>query len=236
MKYLIALFCVACTVNEKQDTKITINGQNYCNNSAECGEGLLCVDNHCLESECFSSTDCQLEEFCSEFFQCVPGCMQDSDCLAGDACVENTCTTQGCRSTELDCEVGEYCDTSTQSCYEDSFDHCGSCDFNQWQSGISGGECVVYSYDEFSYCNWDSWTQTGTGCRASESCLPMYLIDPLASNGGFCASIYKFKTCSPGVEDTCPRGFNCIADIYGDGSNTNVCISDCDYLISNGYY
>ena len=29
------------------------------------------------------------------------------------------------------------------------------------------------------------WTQTGTGCRASESCFPMYLIDPLASNGGF---------------------------------------------------
>jgi hypothetical protein len=236
MKLFILFFFVACTVNEKQETNISINGQNYCNNSAECAEGQLCVDNHCLDSECFSSSDCQLEEYCSEFFQCVPGCSLDSDCLAGDACIENTCTSQGCRTTDLDCEVGEYCDSDTQSCYEDSFDHCGSCDYSQWTNGVSGGECVVYSYDEFSYCNWDGWTQTGTGCRSAETCLPMYLIDPLASNGGFCASIYKFKVCTPGAEDACPRGFNCVEDIYGDGTNMNVCISDCDYLIANGYY
>ena len=176
-----------------------------------------------------------MEEYCSEFFQCVPGCSQDTDCIAGDVCEEGVCATQGCRDTELDCAVGEYCDTQTQSCYADSFDHCGVCDFNTWQGTISGGECVVYSYDENAYCNWDDWSQTGSGCSSTETCLPMYLFDPFASTGGFCANIFKFKTCSPGVEETCPRGFSCYEDIYNDGSNSNLCVGDCMFLLDNGY-
>ena len=233
MRFMILIGVLACNTT-KPDTTPT-SDTNYCNNSGECGDGFLCVDNHCLESECISSSDCSLEEYCTEFFQCVPGCAQDTDCVAGDTCVDNTCTPQGCRETELDCAVGEYCNSNTKSCEEDSFDNCGVCNFSMWQGGISGGECVVYSYDEFSSCNWDDWTQTGSGCSSSETCLPKYLLDPFSSSGGFCASIFKFKNCSPNVADSCSRGFTCLADIYGDGSNTNVCIGDCEYYLDNGY-
>ena len=232
MRWLF-LMLGACTI-QKSSSNITINGQNYCNNSSECAEGLLCYENHCLESQCFSSSDCLLEEFCNEAYQCISGCVQDSDCIAGDTCEDNTCVSYGCRDTELDCSVAEYCDESTGECYEDSFGHCDSCDFNSWQNGIPGGECVVLGYDENKYCAWDDFSQTGPGCDSNEVCLPSYLLDPFAS-GGFCATIYQLKLCSPGVEDTCPRGFECREDIYGNQTNVNDCVGDCDYYKENGY-
>jgi len=234
VRLIASLFLISCTIGDKSNTETTTVNTNYCNNNAECGEGLLCVDNSCLEAECIGSMDCQIEEFCSEFYQCVPGCMQDTDCFSGDICEDNACVTQGCRDTELDCEVGEYCDQSTATCYEDSFNHCASCDVNMWQNGISGGECVVYNYDENKYCAWDDFSLSGTGCDPHETCLPLYLLDPQVSSGGFCSTIYTFKTCASSG-DVCPRGFSCRYDIYGDGTNTDVCLGDCDYYRENGF-
>ena len=234
MKNIFFLLMAGCTI-DKVDSEITINGQNYCNNSSECGEGLLCYENHCLEAQCFSSGDCLLEEFCNEAYQCVPGCTQDTDCISGDICQENVCVEQGCRDTELDCSIAEYCDTSSGECYKDSFDHCDSCSFTEWQSTIPGGECVVFGYDENRYCNWNDATQSGSGCSSTETCLPVYLLDPFATSGGFCASILKLKNCSPGVEETCPRGFLCYEDIYNDNTNVHVCVGDCAYYKENGY-
>ena len=129
MRWLI-FGLAACTIQKSNSSNITVNGQNYCNNSSECSDGLLCYENHCLEAQCFSSSDCLLEEFCNEAYQCISGCVQDSDCLAGDICEENTCVEYGCRDTELDCSIAEYCDETTGECYQDSFDHCDVCDYN----------------------------------------------------------------------------------------------------------
>ena len=235
MRWLGYVFLAACTLGEKSSTESTTVSSNYCNNNAECGEGLLCVENRCMETECITSADCLLEEFCSEFYQCVPGCMQDTDCVSGEKCEENACVEQGCRDTELDCEVAEYCDQSTETCYADSFDHCGSCDVATWQAGIPGGECVVYNYDQDKYCNWNESALSGTGCDAHETCLPLYLLDPFLSSGGFCSTIYKFKTCATGSTDICPRGFSCRYDVYGDGTNIDICLGDCDYYRANGF-
>ena len=231
------LFFAACTLNETEEPTITINGNNYCAQSVDCGNGLLCVNNQCMEPECASSSDCQIEEYCSDLFQCVSGCTLNSDCFAGDLCIEQQCTPRGCRDAELDCKVGEYCDDNSRTCYEDSFDHCGQCSFSQWENGIDGGECVAYRFDEFSSCNWDEANQRGTGCLSLESCFPRYLFDPYESEGGVCASVFKFKTCNPNDEQPCPRGFSCYEDVYNDPYQQppiNVCISDCEFLIRNG--
>ena len=242
MRLMGMLFFISCTIGDKSNTETTTVNTNYCNNNAECGEGLLCVDNSCLEAQCITSMDCQIEEFCSEYYQCVPGCMQDTDCFSGEICQENACVTQGCRDTELDCEVGEFCDQSTATCYEDSFDHCASCDVDMWQNGISGGHCVLYNYDQNKYCDWNDFTLSGTGCDAHETCLPLYLFDApdalFPTQGGFCSSIYSFKTCATSG-DVCPRGFSCRYNIYNNTDpleeNVDVCLGDCDYYRDNGF-
>ena len=219
---LLPIFLFACSeVPEKTDP--STEGQIYCNNSAECGDGQLCFENLCIDADCFTSEECLIGEYCDDQYQCVSGCNTDIDCFAGELCdlESNACVAYGCRNTELDCSVGEYCDTTTGSCYEDGFGHCQSCSYSEWQTGIASGECVVYSYDENSACQWDDWTQSGTGCDTSSVCLPNYLLDPLNFSGGFCAQIYKFKTCQTSSEEACPRGFTCYMDIYQDGSNTN---------------
>ena len=41
--------------------------------------------------------------------------------LPGDSCNTSTqvCETNGCRDTQLDCEIGEFCNVPTGECYED---------------------------------------------------------------------------------------------------------------------
>ena len=237
---MLFLFTSGCWIPDSATIATTSEPKNSseCHSPGDCSGQRICDGQDCNEVSCFTSDDCARGEYCNSQYQCSLGCSTDNDCFSGEKCeVEsNTCVEYGCEDQELDCRVGEYCDVSTQTCYADEFPYCDSCSFLEWQGEIENGTCVIYRYDESSYCNWDEGTSTGAGCNDSETCLPLYLLDPLDSSGGFCASIYKFKNCSPGVENTCPRGFSCMADIYNDGSNKNVCISDCDYLIGNGYY
>ena len=235
---IFPLFWISCTLNLDTNT-ITINGKKYCSEVEECGGGYICVNNQCLTPECSSSSDCQLEEFCNDLFQCASGCTENSDCFTGDVCIDKQCTHQSCRNADLDCEIGEDCNSNSGACYKDSFEHCDLCTFSEWQSGIDNGECIADRVNESSSCNWNEVNQNGTGCQDLETCFPRRIFDPNASEGGVCISIFKFKRCDPNDEESCPRGFTCDSDRHNSPeqqAEIHVCMSDCEFLINNGLF
>lgn len=239
MRIILSFFFVSCTLNETENNTITLNGKTYCSQAGDCGNGYICVNNQCLTPECSSSSDCPLEKYCNDVFQCVSGCTLNSDCLTGDLCIDKRCTNQDCRNAELDCEIGEYCNPNSGMCYEDSFEHCGLCSFSEWESGINGGECIADRVNESSSCNWNDVNQSGTGCPSLETCFPRYIFDSNATEGGVCVSIFKFKRCDPNNEFSCPRGFSCGSNRHNapeQQSEIYMCMSDCEFLINNGLY
>ena len=253
---LFLLGFLACNANKDATTLES----GSCNNTTDCAEGTLCQDNRCIEIECQSSLDCEVEEYCSADYQCENGCENDDDCYAGDSCngEEKECESYGCRSTDLDCAVGEFCDTSSQECYTDSFSHCSPCSANEvYVSGIDGGLCIPFTSTE-TYCEQyisvDVFSGTiaavgnSTGCSSGQICL----IDGSASVGfdwdslmdiyaGVCSTAHSIKTCNADLnEEQCPRGFDCIEDIYGNredptAPDIDACIGDCPYYTENGH-
>lgn len=64
------------------------------------------------------SDDCGIGQYCWDaVYTCEAGCGTDDDCLAGESCdATHTCTPYGCRSTALDCAIGQLCDVATGIC------------------------------------------------------------------------------------------------------------------------
>ena len=176
-----------------------------CQDNADCNNQ-ACVENQCVDVDCLSSADCSLKEYChGEDFVCTSGCSEDTDCLAGEMCdVEsNTCEPYGCRETELDCPVGDFCNQNTGECYDDPEGTCNTCSAAQNEAEqlellfggtLSGRHCV----------QWDE----------------------------FATEFYYFKTCNPnGSGNDCPRGFACVPEVYDlyFGTPVNLCLGDCSY-------
>ena len=140
--------------------------------------------------------------------------------MAGETCDEstNTCGEYGCRDTELDCEYGEYCDTTTGECYPDDRNLCGTCDITAANNTCGpGAECAAYGGDT-------CWTDAD--CAAGESC-------DLFADGFYCHRDWCLHQCDTNDANACPRGFSCTAAFVGDP--TTFCVADCEYLVDNGF-
>ena len=112
-----------------------------CYETADCpaeeGELKACVSGQCEGVDCLSSSDCPMGSICSvdSFdFECQEGCNSDADCLAGSTCQEGQCADYGCRSTVLDCDLGEFCNETTGECETAEGAYCSACQMasNDW--------------------------------------------------------------------------------------------------------
>ncbi len=102
--------------------------QQTCLSAENCPADAVCIDGLCQKRACFTSTDCAIEYFCDQAIgQCATGCLLDSDCPYGSGCNMGQCAQKACLSTELDCDVGEYCDTTTGTCFASAAPHCAPC-------------------------------------------------------------------------------------------------------------
>lgn len=140
-----------------------------CVDHGSCPEGTGCVEGYCSPVECFSSADCDVFNFCNPSFECQEGCETDDDCTAGDTCdkTSHTCSTYGCRSTELDCDYGETCDASSGECEQEG-EWCETgCNVNNLYSCGTNQYCIANTDGGDGYC-WNFCEDNGDCPRGFE--------------------------------------------------------------------
>ena len=191
-----------------------------CTSTVECDGGQACVESECRPVECLSSEDCSINHFCDKAYKCQEGCSSAADCLAGEECSGGECVSYGCRDTQLDCNYGEFCDTTTGQCYEAEANYCKSCDATTTSSCSSGqGYCLAEAVPG--------------NCASDRDCDPGYSCDNFGGSAGkLCHLDYCALSCDPDDESPCPRGFDCV-DIEGNGKH--YCSGSCIWLTDNGY-
>jgi hypothetical protein len=198
-------------------------GGQQCLYTSDCGDGFVCDETGtCSVAECANNTQCGIGTYCNGDNVCTSGCSEDLDCEAGTTCnVEaHQCEAYGCRTTELDCALGQYCDTSTGECLDDERGHCNVCDVDGGNNQCDAGTCVIW--DVFDTCNNDNQ------CGTDETC-------DLFLEGRLCHKDRCLLTCDPGAELNCPRGLTCTVGVLADAPNTAYCLGDCDYLKEFGF-
>lgn len=125
-----------------------------CIDHGGCPAGNACIEGACEPVQCLTSSDCNLHEFCdARSFACRAGCSDDGDCYAGETCDTATkeCVEYACRSTDLDCEIGEFCVDG--ECEKDDAPHCQACDPYDSRSCPQGSDCWVFDSQTLdAYC------------------------------------------------------------------------------------
>lgn len=197
-----------------------------CTYDSQCGELAICQGEPgvCVSVDCLESADCATGSYCSSAYRCDPGCGTDRDCDAGKLCNVNThvCESTGCRSTELDCALGQYCDPSDGKCKQDDRGHCQDlCDAATEVSCSGQRACAVMS--------------TGASCGNDNHCEDGWNCDTFAGGASVCHLDYCAIQCDPDAEQTCPRGMSCFQGVRYDKPNLAYCVGDCAYLTDNGF-
>lgn len=138
-------------------------GKNECLEDQHCGLDQSCVDGECVDVVfgCASSTDCPMEKFCDHGSGvCQDGCEYDNDCYPYHRCDDSgQCVAGGCRSTVLDCAMGEFCNPLTGECFEAVGDYCRECEHED-DCG-AGNMCLSIGYSQ-TYC--------GVDCAMGQEC------------------------------------------------------------------
>jgi len=147
-----------------------------CEIPSDCPEGQTCNSaGQCITQSCTSSNDCEVESYCNlEAAQCTAGCLNDRDCLPTHVCDQDAkrCITPGCRSTELDCNVGEFCNALTGECYDAGGMYCAECESRE---DCNGGNpdgpnwCLRMGGNSQTYCGVDC--SQGQPCPRGYDCL-----------------------------------------------------------------
>ena len=193
------------------------NKDGSCTYHSDCADGELCRDSTCKAVECKSAEDCGFGRYCDGQFFCQDGCANDKGCAAGETCnaEKHTCKSYGCRSTELDCAYGQYCDTTTGECYEATEPLCKSCDISNTSDEC--GSSALCFYTEGDTCS------SNADCEAGYDCV---------TRGGTsrCVSAFCLNECDPDQDDPCPRGFQCVRTSSG-----YYCNADCLFMTQGGY-
>lgn len=189
-----------------------------CIEQSECATDVdslrACVDGKCQDVACLSTTHCPLGQVCDlaeQSYTCVEGCQSNFDCQPGEGCDEGTCVDYGCRSTVLDCPLGEFCNEKTGDCEAAAQPFCDSCDVmeNVWDDRGTVTDCddLIGSHPtcgEGSMC----WDTAGTGdARCYMPCT--YRSDCPA---GF-QCVFLDRLTPPGCDDLwVSLGSYCVAD------------------------
>ncbi len=132
----LLLMLASCGRNEEE-----------CVDFGDCDDLEICDLGTCVSVECVLSQDCGIDEYCDQTgFTCEAGCESNEDCIAGENCSEDTheCSPYGCRSTALDCAVGQECDLVTGTCYDSpSCEPCTGADSME----CGAGACVDFDLE-----------------------------------------------------------------------------------------
>lgn len=143
-----------------------------CVDNANCAEGEACMsDGQCKEVDCLHSSECTVGQYCSpQTYSCKPGCLENADCLSGYECDTGVrqCEESGCRTAELDCSLGEFCDSPTGECYSEG-DWCGVCNPNNINSCGGDAYCVSYEAGGEGYC-WN-FCDDSSDCPSGFECI-----------------------------------------------------------------
>lgn len=217
--FLLSLCLTACATRERE-VGATCHDASDC--TVEAGLLAACIERECKSVACFSSSDCTLGNWCStedQTYDCVEGCQSNLDCPAGENCSDDQqCVAYGCRSTALDCEVGEVCNAGSGQCEAVGGLHCAACEQTEWLWDDQG---------TLDFCD-DEWLGHDGCGGVGQLCI------------GFEGVTGTF--CSVGCEDAldCPRGYSC-RDVplnfdtsaqcgFDISAEPRVCISDylCD--------
>ena len=168
-----------------------------CLDNTMCEPGFVCYEQACRAAECTDSTQCGIQQYCDpRSFRC----------------------SDGCRTTELDCPVGEFCDTVTGDCFASDDPLCSkTCDVGSLSNSCPAGTaCEV--------------TTIGDTCRRDADCESGWFCDLFTDNVMYCHQDFCLTSCRPADDDPCPAGFTCV-----QGSVGNVCYGDCGWYKENGY-
>ncbi len=140
-----------------------------CEQNLHCAVGEICDDGRCVARDCADSSECPIESYCSDDSgACTEGCQSDRDCYPYQTCDdEGACVGAGCRSTVLDCSMGEFCDPITGECFEATGAYCRECD-DENDCG-TGNMCLsIGSPTGQTYCGVDC--SSGQECPRGYSC------------------------------------------------------------------
>jgi hypothetical protein len=148
-----------------------------CVDNGDCGEREACILEACEPVQCLTSSDCRIREYCDDrTYVCRAGCSADADCIAGEACdtATNTCEAYGCRDTQLDCGLGQYCSAVTGQCTRDPKGHCDRCTPDFWGTNVRGtcrdreAFCLTFDGADF-YCLMEC--SQATDCPRGYECV-----------------------------------------------------------------
>ncbi len=144
-----------------------------CETSRNCPADHACVDGECRERTCLDNSDCAVESHCDAVLgQCVRGCQSDGDCPYGETCSGATCEARKCLSSNIDCDVGQYCDVGTGECFDAAGLYCAPCSDTTYSSDCGGGGNLCrYLYGNGPFCFPSC--EGGLECPAGYSCIPL---------------------------------------------------------------
>ncbi len=143
-------------------------GEKECTTSAHCLAGTVCsAAGNCIPVNCNSSVECPIESWCnSDTGECEAGCLNDRDCLPTHTCdaEARACVEPGCRSTQLDCDYGQFCNTLSGQCYDAGGYYCNTCETKyDCNGGVDGPNwCLRLGGSSNTYC--------GVDCSAGQQC------------------------------------------------------------------
>ena len=163
----------------------------------------------------------------------------------------HSCNAYGCRDTQLDCAIGEVCDTTTGQCYVADDNLCAStCDYTNPRCD-GADSCIPTSF--VGACN----VQNGNaGCPANSPCLIVevdeaHVLDWLGfpdnsacPSGWYCDFLSGYpdpvpprrvrrEPVPPPAPDRRLRARLRVQDAHGDGQDV-VCYADCEFLNEEG--
>lgn len=162
-----------------------------CLDNSECNELQICTKEEmkCKDVECTASSYCGMHQYCDvqgKSYACKEGCSEDSDCLAGESCntESHTCQEYGCRSTVLDCAVGQVCENGV--CKKAQGQYCQPCSVLLPNCGRTS-VCIPSTTDPYNgYCAPECNDGQENACARGFECTEVYRNDPTTYCYGDC--------------------------------------------------
>jgi hypothetical protein len=216
-------------------------GGPACRQDSDCGSPASAWRCETTTGVCYCRTDqaCQPSQFCNPdgFCQDRAGCQTNQDC--GDPSLfcdttTGTCLSQGRCVVDLQCPLGQVCDTSTSTCIQGCRSN-GDCPETSCRCGDGGCTCTATTQADrencavgicdSTFCSNENYCEYGQQCAVIpdsgvpySQCYSDY--DP--NLRPYCAAC----TFGPGVVNTCGEGPNfCLIDTVDVGAY--YCGSDC---------
>ena len=221
-------------------TKTRLNGQG-CNVDSDCGSPAAAFRCEVETGLCYCRTNlaCPPAQFCNTvgFCQDRAGCEKNADCLDPSLFCDTgsgTCLSRGRCASDLQCELGQVCDTRRSVCVEGCH-KAGDCDGTACRCGDVACSCAGTTPEELARCALGvcdpGFCADTTNCRFGELCG----VDPDAgTNRASCYSPTTRLTCGPycdnctfgGGTNVCGHGANyCLIDTRHPGNS--FCGADC---------